>query len=116
MLTKKDKEEIRQIFKEELREALFRTVTIERGPRGPGDPEKVIKEEQWHVLDFLAAYMPKIEAALRGMQKDVDQAKNKVLSIKQFIDVVTTSAIGKITDAQSPRISPDSRDTPRLDR
>ena len=78
MLSKKDKEEIRAIIQEELKAALVRTVTIERGPRQQGDPEKVVRDEQWNVLDFFAAYAPKIEAALRGMQEDVDKASNKV--------------------------------------
>lgn len=80
MLTKKDKDEIRRIIQEELKGALCRMITIERGPRQQGDPEKVIKEEQWNVLDFMAAYAPRIEAALRGMQEDVDHAKNSVLA------------------------------------
>lgn len=71
-------DEIRAIIQQELKLALCRTITIERGPRQQGDPEKVVKEEQWNVLDFMAAYLPKIEAALRGMQEDVDHAKNSV--------------------------------------
>ena len=78
MLSKRDIKIVREIIQEELKAALVRTVTIERGPEKQGDPEKVVKEEQWNVLDFMAAYMPKIEGALRGVQADVDQAKNQV--------------------------------------
>lgn len=87
----KDKAEIREIIREELKAALCRTITIERGPRQQGDPEKVTKEEQWNVLDFLAAYLPKIEAALRGMQEDVDHAKNSVAE-----QSVRIGAIGQV--------------------
>jgi len=77
-MNEKDRTEIRQIIQEELKESLCRMITIERGPRQQGDPEKVIKEEQWNVLDFLAAYAPRIEAALRGMQEDVDRTANSI--------------------------------------
>jgi hypothetical protein len=99
VLTENDRKAIRQIIQEELKEALFRTITIERGPRQQGDPEKVVKEETWHVLDFLAAYMPKIEAALRGMQEDVDRAANsaarqedRVAAIGQVLLGIETAA------------------------
>ena len=88
MLSKKDLENIRQIVREELKGALVRTVTIERGPEKQGDPEKVIREEEWNVLDFSAAYAPKIEAALRGMQADVDQTNNMVLKQAEQIEAI----------------------------
>ena len=78
MLSKKDLEAIRGIIREELKDALVRTVTVERGAEKQGDPEKVIKEEQWNVLDFMAAYLPKVEGSIRGMQEDVDKTKNQV--------------------------------------
>jgi len=87
----KDKIEIRKIIQEDLKAALVRTITIERGPRQQGDPEKVIKEEQWNVLDFMAAYAPKIEGALRGMQEDVDRTAN---SVKRQEDRI--SAVGQV--------------------
>ncbi len=88
MLTKKDKEEIRSIIQEELKGALFRMITIERGPDKQGDPEKRVAEEEWNVLDFLAFYLPKIEAALRGTQEDVDKTKNQVFKQSDQIQVV----------------------------
>lgn len=78
MLSKKDKEDIRTIIQEELKFALVRTVTVEYGPRKQGDPEKVIKEEEWNILDWFVVYAPKIEAALRGLQADVDRTVNSV--------------------------------------
>jgi hypothetical protein len=90
----KDKEEIRKIVQDELKLALCRKITIERGPSQQGDPEKVIKEEEWNVLDFMAAYAPRIEAALRGMQADVDRTKNKVLEQNAKIDVIGLTLLG----------------------
>lgn len=94
MLTRNDREAIREMIREELREALCRTITIERGPRQQGDPEKVIKEEQWNVLDFMAAYAPKIEAALRGMQEDVERTKNKMDSLSSNMEIIGSVLLG----------------------
>jgi len=94
MLSKKDKEEIRRMIQEELKAALFRKITIERGPRKQGDPEKVIKEEDWNVLDFLAAYLPRIEAAMRGMQEDLDHTKNKVDQYNEKLEIVGRTLLG----------------------
>lgn len=90
MLTKNDKQAIRTMIQEELKDALCRKVTIERGPRQQGDPEKVIKEEEWNVLDFMATYLPRIEAALRGMQEDVDKAKNGVAAQREQITAISS--------------------------
>ncbi len=94
MLTKKDKAAIRQIIQEELKDAFFRKITIERCPRGPGDPEKVIKEEDWNILDFLLGYIPKIEGALRGMQEDIDRAKNNIAGNNKRLEAIGNVLIG----------------------
>jgi hypothetical protein len=88
MLTQNDRNAIRTMIQEELKLALCRKITIERGPRAQGDPEKVVREEEWNVLDFMAIYMPKIEGALRGMQEDVDHAKNTVATTEAKIDTI----------------------------
>lgn len=100
-MTKKDRYEIRSIIQEELKAALFRTITIERGPRQQGDPEKVIKEEQWNLLDFLAAYLPKIEAALRGMQEDTDKTKNRVVQSAERVEAIGSILIGMESAAKA---------------
>ena len=94
MLTKGDRDAIREIIREELKEALWRKITIERGPRQQGDPERVIKEEEWNVLDFMAAYAPRIEGALRGMQEDVDHAKNNVAGVIDRINAIGSTLLG----------------------
>jgi len=79
MLRKKDKEAIRQLFREELAAALTRTLMIERGPRTQDDPEeKRIVEENWNVLDYMTSLIPYIEGALRGMQATLDLQKNNI--------------------------------------
>jgi len=94
MLSKGDKEAIREIVRGELKEALCRMITIERGPRQQGDAEKVVREEQWNVLDFMAAYAPRIEAALRGMQEDVDRTKNNVAGVVDRINAIGSTLLG----------------------
>jgi len=88
MITKKDEARLREMIQEELKAALYRTITIERGPRKQGDPEKVIKDEEWNVLDFFVVYLPKIEAALRGMQEDLDHTKNNLAANNEALKVV----------------------------
>lgn len=88
MLTQNDRSAIRALIQDELKLALCRKITIERGPRTQGDPEKVIKEEEWNVLDFMAVYLPRIEGALRGMQEDVDKTKNTVAKTEEKIETV----------------------------
>ena len=94
MLTQNDRNAIRAMIQEELKAALCRKITIERGPRAQGDPEKVIREEEWNVLDFLAVYLPKIEGALRGMQEDVDKTKNSVAGTSAKVSAIGNSLLG----------------------
>lgn len=50
----------------------MRKIMVERGPRKQGDPEKVVVEEEWNVIDYMAGYIPYLEGALRGVQADVN--------------------------------------------
>jgi len=88
MLSKRDREEIQKIVQDELKNALFRTITIERSARQQNEPEKVIRDEEWNVLDFLATYIPRIEGALRGLQEDVDKMKNHVATNNKNLEIV----------------------------
>lgn len=83
MISKKDinkiAEALRPIIAEEIEKAHTRKLTVEYGPRKPGDPEKVIKEEEWNIMDWIVKYMPYIEGSMRGMQKDVNKTSNKII-------------------------------------
>lgn len=92
---------VREIIREELKAALVRMVTVERGPRQQGDPEKVIKEEEWNLLDFMAAYLPKIEGALRGMQEDTDKTKNRVAESVQRLEAIGSILLGMESAAKA---------------
>jgi len=94
MLTKKDKAAIQDLIREELSLALNRKITVERGPRQQGDPEKVIKEEDWNILDFLAIYLPRIEGSMRGMQEDLDKAKCDISIGNERIGAIGNILIG----------------------
>lgn len=64
---------MRRIIREELAEALNRTITVELGPDKPGDPEKRIETKEVNVLDFLAQYLPQVEGRLLGAQSDINK-------------------------------------------
>jgi len=73
-------EEFGQLVLNLVNSCMTRKITVEYGPRKQGDPEKVIKEEDWNILDWLVRYMPYNEGALRGMQEDLSKAKNTIMS------------------------------------
>lgn len=93
MLTRKDKEWIRQMIREEFKEALYREVTIERNMEG-GRLEK----SNENLLDVLASWIPKTEGALRGMQEDTDKANNKMIEgsagIRAVADILISMETG----------------------
>jgi hypothetical protein len=94
MLTRKDKDWIRKVIREEFHEALFREITVEKCARKPGDVEKHYETENLNVLDFLARYLPNIEGAIRGMQEDTDRAKNKSIDTNNLINAMSQILIG----------------------
>ena len=92
MLSKNDKEFIRQTIREELEEALtaflVREVTVEKGPRANGDPEKRIEKEEVNILEFLCRYLPLVEGALRGTQADMNKGTNKTGEMKDGLAAI----------------------------
>jgi len=96
MLTKADKKWIEEL----VIKTLTRTVVIERGPRKQGDPEKVIKEEEWNMIDYALSYPSRIEAALRGVQEDVDKMKNRIAVMQGQIQIVGDTLIAMEENAR----------------
>ena len=102
MLTKKDREAIaeivevrcRAIVQEELKACFGRTVLMEKGPRKQGDPEKRTVQEEVDIVSALIMYLPRIEAALRGMQEDVDHTKNRVVKHTEKIEMLGNAFLG----------------------
>lgn len=78
MLSKKDKNWIKEAIREEFKEALLCEITVEKGPRKPEDLEKHYETEKANVLHFLAKYLPYLEGAARGLQEDVNKTNNKI--------------------------------------
>ena len=91
---------VRQIMQEELKTALFREITVEKGPRNQGDPEKRVEMENVSVLDFLAVYLPRIEAAMRGMQADLDRAKNNISVNNAGLEMIGKTLLGMEKNAR----------------
>lgn len=56
-------------------QSMTRTIQIEDGKTEPG--KKVVKNENVNVIDFLAQYLPSVEASIRGVQVDAGQARNR---------------------------------------
>ena len=94
MFSKKKKQEIRQMFREEFAKAFTRTLMMERGPRKQGDPEeKRLVEENWNLIDFIAEYVPRIEGAIRGMQETIDRLKNNINQNNEKLEFVGKALI-----------------------
>ena len=72
---------IRDIVQTELKAALVRTIEVEKASRpGEGEPKegKVFEKVEVNVLEWFTSYLPYIEGALRGMQKDIGKVNNKI--------------------------------------
>ena len=105
-LSEKDKEfltllleeKVKKVVKEELQEALtaflVRDITVEKGPRKQGDPEKRVEKESINVLDWMCYYIPLIEGAIRGSQQDMNKVTNKSIKMSEQIQVIGDVLVG----------------------
>lgn len=66
---------IGNIILKAVKQSLIRTIQVEDGKTEPG--KKVIKNETVNLLDFMARYLPSVEASIRGVQVDAAQARNR---------------------------------------
>jgi len=66
---------IGNIMLKAVSQSMTRTIQIEDGKTEPG--KKVIKDQNVNVIDFLAQYLPSVEASIRGVQVDAGQARNR---------------------------------------
>lgn len=72
-------------------QALMREIQYETGKDKLG---KVIeKTEKINVLDWVAKYLPYIEGALRGVQSDADQARNRANETKEAVNMLGQSLL-----------------------
>ena len=60
-----------------VRQALHRSIKVESGKANPGGPPVII-EQQADILEFIAEYVPHVEGAIRGIQRDVTKTNNFV--------------------------------------
>jgi len=84
MLSKKDREWVEAKFKEYL----FRTITVEKAARGPGEVDKRIEKQNRYILDVLVEYLPYMEGAWRGVQEDVDKMKSRQMKLEEQVEKV----------------------------
>jgi len=78
---------IGQIVYSAVRAEMTRTLVIKDGKSRPGE-EPHVREEQVHILEFLARYLPDIEGRMLGMQADVASARNKAISAGQMFSLI----------------------------
>lgn len=66
-------------------QALVRQIEIERG-----QPDGTVKSawENWDVLEFLVRYIPRLEGAVRGVQKDAAAARNRATQTRDFVGAI----------------------------
>jgi hypothetical protein len=84
MLSKKDVKLIRELIREEFKEALFRTITIEKKAKGPGEVDGKIETSTQNLLDQLVMDLPVWVQSLGLMEGEVTKntdAVNGVISL-----------------------------------
>jgi len=86
MLSEKDLDKIRKIFRDEL---TIKEVTVERTNKETGAKE--LKTVDLYIPEWIAAELPNLAGALRGVQETADNAKNN--SIKTFNGVVNLAKV-----------------------
>jgi len=86
MLSKKDVERIRELIREEFRNALFREITIQRKARGPGEVDGKIETSTNNLLDALAMSVPHMEQAIVGAAAASEQSRNRSIESLSKID------------------------------
>lgn len=67
-------------------QAMIRKVQFEDSKSEPG--RIIEKTEEWNILDWIAKYFPYMEGALRGVQSDAAQARNRSVEVKDVLTKV----------------------------
>lgn len=68
-----------------MKQSLRREIRFEDSKTETG--RVVEKTETWDILDWLVRYFPYMEGALRGVQSDADQARNRASEVKQLLAI-----------------------------
>lgn len=79
----KKEELLRKIIREEVQRALTRELKIEDGHSEPGVTK--VTTRMVNVIDHLSFYLPHIEAAIRGMQTDVNRNNTQLRAIGEIL-------------------------------
>ncbi len=81
MLSKGDKESIREMIREEFKEALFRKITIEKKATGPGEVDGNIETSTENMLDMLVVALPQWQQSMGLMEGEVTKNTDAVSRI-----------------------------------
>ena len=82
MLTKKDLDKIREVVRDEL---TIKEVTVERINKETGATE--LKTIDLYLPEWIAAELPNLSGALRGVQETSDNVKNKFGKLARAVRV-----------------------------
>lgn len=110
MLTKKDLDKIREVIRDEL---TVKEITLERTDLATGKTE--LKTIDLYIPDWIAAELPNLAGALRGVQETADHAKNRSCEARDMAQNVGKilcsfeSAMTRIARAAEQLESPEAK-------
>lgn len=111
MLSKKDEAKIRKIIQEELKDALFREITVERNiPDKKGDVPGRIEKSTSNLLDMLVVDVPRLAQSVAGAEEAANQARNRSIEALEKVNI-----LGKTIAAVSGSIKTMARFSKMLD-
>lgn len=91
MLSKSDKEFLREAVREELRKALTVKVLMEQRrdmKTGQPLPVPVTSEKEVYIPKFWVEFLPYFEGSIRGIQETTDHVKNQVSKSKEVVETM----------------------------
>lgn len=98
------------VVRRALEDALTTEMLFEDGKSEPG--RIVEKSEKVNLIKWLAKYIPSIEGALRGLQADVDVARNRAVETRDIIANMAARELtyrlmpsGRIIETKLPEIT-----------
>ncbi len=92
MLSIADKNRIRSIVQQELKEALTCEVQYEKFDKERGFKE--VKNEKVFLPEWWVRYLPEFLGAMRGLQSDTNKANNRMMDTQKGLEAIAHVLIG----------------------
>ena len=94
MLSRNDKEFIREMIREEFKEALFREITIERKAKLPGEVDGRIEKSTGNLLDMLTISIPQWQQSMGLVEdaavKSTDKSTEAIAKVNAMIEILSS--------------------------